>query len=63
MYRLLLVSNVVSTKYLEDYYYKNSYYASVGGVPLKLLNQMEIEFMRLLKFNCFVDEKVFEAYL
>ena len=38
IHRLLLVSNLVAVKYLDDMYYKNSFYANVGGVPLKALN-------------------------
>lgn len=38
VHRLLLASCLVAVKYLEDFFYKNSYYASVGGVSLKVLN-------------------------
>ena len=34
----MLAANVVSAKYLDDIYYKNSFYASVGGVNVKVLN-------------------------
>jgi hypothetical protein len=38
IHRLLLASNVVAVKYLDDMFYKNSFYANVGGVSLKVLN-------------------------
>ena len=38
IHRLLLASNVIAVKYLDDMFYKNSFYASVGGVSLKVLN-------------------------
>lgn len=38
IHRLLLASNLVSAKYLDDNFYKNSYYATIGGVTLKGLN-------------------------
>ena len=38
IHRLLLVSNLVAAKYIDDLYYKNSFYATVGGVSLKVLN-------------------------
>ena len=38
IHRLLLASNVIAVKYLDDTFYKNSFYASVGGVSLKVLN-------------------------
>jgi len=40
IHRLLLISNVLSAKCLDDLYYKNSYYANVGGISLTLLNQI-----------------------
>ena len=40
VHRLLLVSNLVAAKYIDDLYYKNSYYATVGGVSLKILNDL-----------------------
>lgn len=38
MHRLLLAANVVAAKYLDDFFYKNSFYANVGGVTLKIIN-------------------------
>ena len=38
IHRLVLAANIVSVKYLDDIYYKNSYYANIGGVTVKLLN-------------------------
>lgn len=29
---------IISTKFLDDQYYKNKYYATVGGVQLNILN-------------------------
>lgn len=41
VHRILLAANVVAAKYLDDFFYKNSFYANVGGVPLRLLNELE----------------------
>lgn len=38
VHRIMLAANVVAAKYLDDFYYKNSFYASVGGVNVKVLN-------------------------
>jgi hypothetical protein len=54
MHRLLLAANVVSAKYLDDFFYKNSFYANVGGVTLKIMNELESEFMLLINFNAHV---------
>lgn len=56
VHRLILAANVVSAKYLDDFFYKNSFYANVGGVPLTLLNSLEIEFLTLLDFNAHVEQ-------
>ena len=41
IHRILLAANVLSVKYIDDLYFKNSFYANVGGVPLKVLNELE----------------------
>jgi hypothetical protein len=38
VHRLLFTSIVVATKFIDDKYYKNKYYASVGGIGLNTLN-------------------------
>ena len=62
VYRLFFMSVVVATKYNEDKHYSNTYYAKIGGVELEQLNQMEIEFVMGIKFDLFVEAKVFDKY-
>jgi len=52
VYRLFITSIVVAAKFLDDKYYKNSYYASVGGIPISTMNEMEVEMLKMLNFNC-----------
>ena len=54
---------MTSIKFLEDKYYKNEYYAKVGGVSLKELNCLEVEFLYLIDFNLFINEELFGYYL
>ena len=63
VHRLLLTANVISAKYLDDFFYKNSYYANVGGVNATLLNSLELEFLAMIDFNCHVEEGTFLAYV
>jgi hypothetical protein len=63
VHRLLLAANVASAKYLDDFFYKNSFYANVGGVSLKVLKELEAEFMALIGFNAHVEEETFASYL
>jgi len=53
---------IISIKFLEDKYYKNEYYARVGGVSIKELNSLELEFLSLIDFNLFVNEELFFYY-
>jgi hypothetical protein len=63
IHRLLLVAAVVAAKYMDDFFYKNSYYANVGGVQLAVLNALEAEFLCLIGFHCHVEPDTFEHYL
>jgi hypothetical protein len=40
IHRLLLTSTVISAKYMDDFFYKNSFYAGVGGVHINVLNTL-----------------------
>jgi hypothetical protein len=56
---MLLTAQVIASKYLDDFYFKNSYYANVGGIPLQMLNQLEIEFLTLINFNSYIEQETF----
>lgn len=34
----MITAVVVATKYLDDFYFKNSFYARLGGIATELLN-------------------------
>ncbi|MCQ2819238.1 MAG: hypothetical protein MJ252_18400 [archaeon] len=62
VHRIVLSSIVTAIKYHEDRFYKNDYYAKIGGITLAELNNLEAEFLGLIEFNLFVDSKIFEKY-
>ena len=62
IHRLALACLVVATKYNEDDYYSNEFYAKVGGVSLEELNQLEYNILILLSFNVYIDDELFEKY-
>ena len=62
IHTLLLACMVVALKYNEDDYYSNEYYAKVGGISLKELNQLEYNILILLDFNVFIDDALYENY-
>eukprot|EP01017_Pseudomicrothorax_dubius_P020114 TRINITY_DN2205_c0_g4_i1.p1 TRINITY_DN2205_c0_g4~~TRINITY_DN2205_c0_g4_i1.p1 ORF type:complete len:270 (+),score=33.06 TRINITY_DN2205_c0_g4_i1:49-810(+) len=62
VHRLLLTSILLATKFLEDIFYNNEYFASVGGVDLEDLNTMEAQMFCLLSMNCSVSDEKFLQY-
>ena len=58
----LLIGITISIKFLEDKYYKNDYYAKVGGVTLKELNFLEKEFLKLIDFSLYIGFDTFSYY-
>jgi hypothetical protein len=53
---------MVAIKYYDDDYYKNEYYAKVGGLTLKEINQLEMEFLELINYELFINKEVFDVY-
>jgi len=62
IHKLLLISSLLATKFFDDHYYFNSYYAKVGGVPVREINFLETTFLKLLDFNLFISNDLFERY-
>ncbi|XP_010524404.1 PREDICTED: cyclin-U2-2 [Tarenaya hassleriana] len=62
VHRLLITTIMVSSKYVEDMNYRNSYMAKVGGLETEDLNRMEVEFLFLMGFKLHVNVSVFESY-
>ncbi len=55
VHRLLIACLVLAIKFSSDFYYKNSHYAQVGGVPLEEFNRLELELIRCLGWDLWVD--------
>lgn len=62
IHRLILTSVMLATKFFDDCYYVNSYYADVGGIPVGELNSLEINFLISIDFNLHVDPDVYQRY-
>jgi len=61
--RYLLLSMVMAVKSHDDYYYKNAYYAKIGGIPAQELNSLEVEYLvNLINFSLYVDTETYESY-
>ncbi|PFH32443.1 hypothetical protein BESB_017610 [Besnoitia besnoiti] len=54
VHRLFITALTVASKFFDDIYYSNSFYAKVGGLSLKELNRLEVTFIILLDFRLHV---------
>lgn len=54
---------MVAAKYADDFFYKNDYYAKVGGISKNEINQLEIELLSILNYHLHVREEELNIYL
>jgi hypothetical protein len=54
VHRILLATVLLSAKLLDDECYNNAYWATIGGVALSHLNQLEVQTMSLLNHSLLV---------
>ena len=45
IYTITLVMLVIAVKFLDDHKHSNKYFANLGGISLRLLNEMELELL------------------
>lgn len=57
IHRLLLASVLISTKYNDDKYVCNSFFAKAGGISTEELNRLEIELLFLIDFRLYLDRE------
>lgn len=61
-HRIVLTSLLIATKFMEDIFYSNGYYAKCGGVGLKELNNLERVFLKKIGFGLYVSDKEYFTY-
>ena len=54
---------MVAAKFAEDFYYKNEYYAKVGGISRSEINNLEFEILSILNYHLMVSDREFSVYL
>jgi hypothetical protein len=59
----MITAVVLATKYYDDFYFKNTFYAKLGGIPTNVLNEMEEELLDMLNYDCFISEATLKSYL
>jgi hypothetical protein len=62
IHRILFMSILTAIKYNEDLYYDNEYYAKIAGISTKELKKMELEYLKLIKFELYVNKSKFDKY-
>ncbi|CAD8052205.1 unnamed protein product [Paramecium primaurelia] len=62
IHRFLLLAIVTAIKFQDDDYYKNEYYAKIGGINLKEINKLEQEFLEYMNYDLFIDEQQYQIY-
>jgi len=62
VHRLLITSIMLASKFFDDVYYNNAYYARVGGISNTEVNSLEMEMLRMISFSLFVQPDQYERY-
>ncbi|KAI7906713.1 cyclin-domain-containing protein [Cokeromyces recurvatus] len=62
IHRLLIAGIMVSSKFFSDVFFTNTRYAKVGGLPVKELNHLELEFFRMNNYDIYVSLEELQQY-
>jgi hypothetical protein len=63
VHRLVVCAVMLAAKFHDDIYAPNAYYAEVGGLGLKEMNQLEARLLKLLDWKVNVTSEEFREYL
>ncbi|CAO3610727.1 unnamed protein product [Cunninghamella blakesleeana] len=62
IHRLIISGVMVASKFFSDVFYTNIRYAKVGGIPVKELNILELEFLRMNDFKLYIKLEELQKY-
>ena len=62
IHRVIVTSVTLAAKFFDDAFYNNAYYAKIGGIPVRELNSLELEFLFLVNFSLHVTPLDFYHY-
>lgn len=54
---------MIAAKFLDDFYYKNDFYAKLGGISAKDINLLELELLSTFNYSLFITQEEFITYL
>lgn len=64
VHRMILTCLVLACKFNNDFYYKNSYYAKIGGLKAEEFNVLEKDFLvDYVQFSLYVSQETYDEYL
>jgi len=53
---------MLAAKFFDDVYYSNGFYARVGGVKTREINELEAHFLALIKYQLFVSPQEYDQF-
>jgi len=59
IHKLMLVSLLISSKFVEDENYKNKHWSRIGGISLSMLNRLEKFYLIKIKNKLYIDTNEF----
>ena len=62
IHRLLFTAILISTKYNEDAIYDNLFFSKIAGVTVKELALLERAFLKIIDFDLFVSDEIYQKY-
>jgi hypothetical protein len=63
VHKLVLVSCLVSSKFIDDVYVSNKIMAQFGGIPVKELNDLEMNFLATIGYDLYVPQDEYKHTL
>ncbi|EPY40803.1 cyclin 2 [Angomonas deanei] len=61
-HRLIITVVLISAKLRDDQFYSNAYFASIGGVGTSELNRLEIEMLKHINWDTWVEPSLYQQY-
>ena len=63
IHRLILVSVMISSKFCDDLYFSNQYWAKIGGISNDEINALEVEMLTLLEYKLHLRRREYDTIL
>jgi len=62
VHRLIITGIMLGAKFFDDKYFNSTLYGKVGGISRREMNLLELEFLRMLSFELFVETRTYDVY-